>query len=278
MTFTIMTGWTPLFQQIVTSSIWEAPDHVRVVWITMLAIARKDGIVPVTPQRLAKVGNVTLDHAHDAIKILSSPDSETLSQDNEGRRIERVDGGWKILNWDKFRNMAKSAAAQESNREAQAKFRQNQKLQEQQPLMDGGLDGLAGRTEQYHKDSRTVLHLLNEASGRDFREVDSNLKFISARLNEPGVNLDGVRLMISRQCRMWNGTTMAPYLRPETLFGKEKFDSYYSAREMPIETKSNNPNPGYGPVITTDADVEARIIREMKRETERALNFDPTKP
>ena len=42
--------------------------------------------------------------------------------------------------------------------------------------------------------------------------------------------------MIIRQVKMWKGTSMAKYLRPETLFNKTKFDSYYAAKDLPIET------------------------------------------
>jgi uncharacterized phage protein (TIGR02220 family) len=104
---------------------------------------------------------------------------------------------------------------------------------------DKDKDALGESEGEYHKDSRTVLHLLNEAAGRHYRETDSNLKFISARLSEPGVDLDGMRQMISRQCKKWNGTNMADYLRPETLFNKTKFDGYYAARQEPINENSS---------------------------------------
>lgn len=101
-------------------------------------------------------------------------------------------------------------------------------------------EGQEGESEGiYHKDSRTVLHLLNEAAGRHYRETDANLKFISARLSEPGVDLGGMRQMIGRQCKKWNGTNMADYLRPETLFNKTKFDGYYAARQEPINENSS---------------------------------------
>lgn len=93
-----------------------------------------------------------------------------------------------------------------------------------------------GKSENllFHPDSRAVLHWLNETSGRHFRELDSNLSVISARLGEPEVTLEGVRLMIERQCRKWKGTDKEDYLTPATLFGKEKFDNYYANRNSKI--------------------------------------------
>jgi hypothetical protein len=52
------------------------------------------------------------------------------------------------------------------------------------------------------------------------------------------VTLEGVRQMILRQCKRWKGTSQAEYLRPETLFGKSKFDSYYATRDLPICTEN----------------------------------------
>lgn len=90
--------------------------------------------------------------------------------------------------------------------------------------------------EGYHKDSRTVLHYLNEQCGRHFRETDTNLGFISARLEESGVTLQGVMRMVSRQCARWKGTGQEEYLRPETLFNKTKFDGYYAAKDLPANS------------------------------------------
>lgn len=121
-----MTGWTPLFQQIVASSIWSAPDHVRIAWVTLLAITPRDGVAPITAGGLARMANITREQAEDALNVLSSPDEDTLTQKNEGRRIERVAGGWKLLNWHDYRDKAKAAMVREQNREAQARWRESQ--------------------------------------------------------------------------------------------------------------------------------------------------------
>lgn len=91
----------------------------------------------------------------------------------------------------------------------------------------------------YHAEARTVLHMLNEATGSHFREGDANLTVISARLREPEVTLSGVAAMIKRQCERWKNTPQADYLRPETLFGKTKFDSYYANKDLPVIHENN---------------------------------------
>jgi uncharacterized phage protein (TIGR02220 family) len=126
----------------------------------------------------------------------------------------------------------------------------------------------------YHPDSRTALHILNESSRRHFRETDANLSIISHRLKEPGVDIAGVRRMIERQCARWLNTEQAEYLRPETLFGKTKFDGYYASRDLPAKQQEKARNNGK----TTFAQAQARQLAEMEAHANRAINYDPSKP
>lgn len=99
--------------------------------------------------------------------------------------------------------------------------------------MDGGVP-VPAKTLRMAK-ARPVLHLLNERSGRSFRETEANLLLIAARMEEPGVDLDGIMAMVRRQCALWGpDPKMSEYLRPETLFGKTKFESYYANRNLPV--------------------------------------------
>ena len=100
-------------------------------------------------------------------------------------------------------------------------------------------------SEIYSPDSRVALHWLNEKSGRHFRESETSLSVIQARLDEKGVDIEGVKKMIDRQCLRWQGTPQEEYLRPETLFGKTKFDSYYAAKDLPITTQDKTEKPDY---------------------------------
>lgn len=109
---------------------------------------------------------------------------------------------------------------------------------------DYGKEGKKGmeRTEgEYHSNSRIALHWLNEKTGKHFRETDANLSKISARLSEPGVDIEGVKKMIDRQCQKWRGTKWEDYLQPSTLFGKEKFDGYFAAKDSPVISEDGKP-------------------------------------
>jgi len=112
--------------------------------------------------------------------------------------------------------------------------------------MTGQVGGCKGEGT-YSPESRVALHYLNEKSGKHFRESESSLAPINARLAEPGVDIEGVKKMIDRQCARWKGTEWAEYLQPSTLFGKQKFDNYYAAREEPVVERNGHGKPTQKP-------------------------------
>jgi hypothetical protein len=95
--------YTKLFSSITASTVWQEPAGTRLVWITMLAMADKAGCVWASVPGLARIANVTLDETVDAIATLTAPDKWSRTPDNEGRRIEAIDGGWRLLNHAKYR-------------------------------------------------------------------------------------------------------------------------------------------------------------------------------
>lgn len=198
--------------------------HIFEDFLKVCSIGEDGGVVDMTRAALARRFNVPIDELNFAITKLEAPDPQSRDQAFEGRRLHRLDEhrdwGWKIINWpayDKLRTRADAAARLAKHRA---------KKGSEQPE--------SPKEDKWHKDTRTVLHLLNEATGKHFRETESSCGVISARLSEPGVELEGVKKMIERQCRCWKGGRLGDYLQPSTLFGKEKFDNYYAARDQPV--------------------------------------------
>ena len=103
-----MSGYTPLFGSIITSSIWNESNETRIVWITMLAMADCRGIVEGSVPGLAHVARVETEQCRKALERLAAPDPDSRTLDNEGRRIHNILGGWQIYNLAKFRQKAKS--------------------------------------------------------------------------------------------------------------------------------------------------------------------------
>jgi hypothetical protein len=106
-------AYVKLFSGIVTSSIWNEPLAARVVWITMLASKNQHGEVHATLAALARLANVSIEEAGLAIKMFLAPDPDSRTPDNEGRRIEVIPGGWRILNSELYKRMASDAERKE---------------------------------------------------------------------------------------------------------------------------------------------------------------------
>lgn len=69
----------------------------------MLAKQDADHVVRATAFNLGKWANKTEAEVLEALKVLSSPDTKRLEpQPFEGRRIQRVEDGWFLLNGQKF--------------------------------------------------------------------------------------------------------------------------------------------------------------------------------
>lgn len=118
-----MAGYTKLFNSILHSTIWSEPHETRILWITMLAMSDRNGCVNASIPGLARMAGVTIDQCKDGIEKFLSPDPYSRTPDNEGRRIERIDGGWHLLNHGKYREMMSIEERREYNRRKQAERR-----------------------------------------------------------------------------------------------------------------------------------------------------------
>ena len=118
-----MPGYTKLFSSILASTIWRAPDKTRIVWITLLAMADKNGVAECSVPGLADLARVSVEDCRAAIAELQLPDPDSRTKEYEGRRIEPTDGGFLILNHPKYREKLNEDQRREYMRLKQAAFR-----------------------------------------------------------------------------------------------------------------------------------------------------------
>ena len=79
----------------------------------------------------------------------------------------------------------------------------------------------------------SILAWLNAKAGRSYRPVAANLDLIRARLTD-GIQPWQLRAIVSRKVREWGSDArMQRFLRPSTLFGKEKCEQYVG--ELPAQ-------------------------------------------
>lgn len=122
-----MSGYTKLFPSILDSTVWHTPLPTKVVWITLLAMADRDGIAEASIPGLARRAGVSREQCEDALACFLAPDPDSRTKDHDGRRIVEVDGGWRLLNSEKYREKAsaderreKDAARQQRKRDLDA--------------------------------------------------------------------------------------------------------------------------------------------------------------
>jgi hypothetical protein len=130
-------GYTKLFSSIIASTIWREDDKTRLVWITMLAMKNERHMVEASLPGLADMARVTITECEKAIKKLESKDGYSRNQDNGGRRIERVQGGWKILNGEYYRAQMSADDRREYQKNYHREYRKRGKI-------SGEIGGIAG--------------------------------------------------------------------------------------------------------------------------------------
>jgi hypothetical protein len=120
--------YSKLFTKVLDSSIWLESHPTRIVWMTMLACMDEDGMCQfASVVNLARRAIVTTEEARQAVSILEAPDLDSSDPDNEGRRLERVPGGWIVLNATKYKEIVSGSESRRLARERAQKYRDKKK-------------------------------------------------------------------------------------------------------------------------------------------------------
>lgn len=96
-------GFTKLDSGIIQSSIMSESPETFKVWIALLASTTEDGVARVSPTYLAAVCFLSIEVVDVALEELSKPDTYSRSLNDDGRRIKRIDGGFEVINYAKYR-------------------------------------------------------------------------------------------------------------------------------------------------------------------------------
>ena len=238
-------GYTKLFASITDSTIWQASDATRIVWITMLSMADQHGYVGASVPGLANRARVNLQDCLTALETLSTPDEWSRTPDFEGRRITVVDGGWVLLNHAKYRAMRDADERREQARIAMAKLRAERKgvtvsnvIHGEPPLAQAEAEATTTLSDKsdvspsqmkkngFQQEAKGILLFLNEKTGKNYQPVKANVELIVARLQE-GFTTTQLRQVVAKKSREWKpDEKMVQYLRPKTLFNRSNFANY----------------------------------------------------
>lgn len=243
--------YNKIFTKILDSSIWLEPTSTRIVWITMIAAMDENGFC-----QFAAVGNVasrarvTEEEARKALNALEGPDIESSDQDNEGRRLERVPGGWMVLNATKYRELVTRINIQAKTKERVRKFRDKKRscnaqvTQEVQSVTPSYSDSYS------YSDLNTPLppkgdhpsefaSAWNQRCGtlpRVERLSSGRLRKLQTRINRG--------LTLVRFCEAINGCTSKPFLSGDNDRGWTATFDWLIANDENVEKAIMNPYGG----------------------------------
>ncbi len=89
----------------------------------MLAMSDRYGRVWASIPGLAKEAAVSVDACREAVHKFLSPDPDSRTKVAEGRRIEPIDGGWKLINHAKYRSIRDEEERRAYKTEKQREYR-----------------------------------------------------------------------------------------------------------------------------------------------------------
>lgn len=119
--------YNKLFAKILDSSIWLEPTPIRIVWVTLIAAMDQDGYAHFSAiGNLAARARVSVEDAQKAVECFIAPDPGSGDDENDGRRIERVPGGFFVLNAKKYKDIVTAESGRASTRERVRRYRENQ--------------------------------------------------------------------------------------------------------------------------------------------------------
>lgn len=188
-------AYVKLFSSIVTSSMWSESPATRIVWVTMLAMKDNYQEVHAAIPGLARAANVPLKDTEAAIKKFLSPDPYSRTKDHEGRRIEEIPGGWRILNGEYYRKLMSIEERREYKRikeaERRARMRGKPVDKDGQAVTERGQKSAETETEteirgkeapqSFEKASPTARLILHE---KELGRVTEKMKSIKASYSE----------------------------------------------------------------------------------------------
>ena len=132
-----------LFCGILDSSVWCESAETRLVWITLLAMADRNGYVGAAVPGVAARARVSVEAAERALATFLAPDPHSRSKEHGGRRIEVVERGWKLLNYGKFRESRQADLRRDQYRQSKRKRRALTKKQREVKAFDEAAGNVA---------------------------------------------------------------------------------------------------------------------------------------
>lgn len=222
-------GWVSIYRELLDKAIWiESTPEQKTILITLLLMANhapkkwewKGEVYELQPGQfitsldsiVKKAGKqISVKNVRTAIIRFEKMGFLANESTNKNRLIT-------IANWDFYQG--------DEGRYGQAIGRAAGK----QPATNNNVNNVNKEYSGFPEEKepsipfKKIIDYLNQQTGKRFRNVASNQKFIKARWNE-GYRLEDFQKVVDIKLSQWKNTKYEKYLQPSTLFGT-KFDQY----------------------------------------------------
>lgn len=138
-------------------------SHGLLVFTNLLAHADSAGLVDIHPKAIADEVGLSEADVRKTLEMLESPDDESRSPEEQGRRIVRIDEhrawGWRVVNYLKYRAIRNEEDRREQNRLAQERWRNKNKTsvsQDKPSVSDGETDKPIQKQKHKQKKENTT--------------------------------------------------------------------------------------------------------------------------
>jgi hypothetical protein len=143
-------------------------SHGLLVFTNLLAHCDRDGVADIHPRAIAEEVGLSVEAVRAALDVLESPDDESRSPEEQGRRIIRIDEhrawGWRVVNYAKYRAIRSEEDRREQNRESQARWREKNK-QSKPASAEGETDKPMQKQRQKEKQGIQGVSAVGDAVG-----------------------------------------------------------------------------------------------------------------
>jgi hypothetical protein len=114
--------------ELLQSSIWTNENQsTKIVWITLLCLADRNGEIMASIPGVARSAGVTLDECVQSLERLKSPDPWSRTKTLDGRRIQEIEGGWEIINYRYYRELMSERQKAEASADRSRRYRARKK-------------------------------------------------------------------------------------------------------------------------------------------------------
>ena len=137
-----MEFYVKVHKSMLLSSIWDEDHITRITWVTLLMMSDQNGYVGASVTGIAHMARLSVEEATQALERLMSPDANSRSKTNEGRRVVEHDRGYLLVNYTAIMEGTDEVARKATQRAASKRHRaqQEEPLQsEAEPLSRNGI-------------------------------------------------------------------------------------------------------------------------------------------